>query len=302
MNKRSPFFSHPLNNSKPGKPDERDPRRGDEQPGREAYSVRDEVGPFFEEGGPFGGLFPDDPNADIGFGPHSPAEPATPAASRDEPVPEWLSAPGSPSRSAKAASRQAYETESRAGAQPGFTNAPGGTREEAPQAEQAPFDPALLDDATLAALCKERVCPECSVKKEADDALLRAAAELDNSRKRLAREREEQVRFAAESVLSDILPSLDNLDLALQHAGTNEACRDFVTGVRMTRQLLLESLKKHGLHVVGAVGEAFDPAVHEAVGLDPSGDVPKDHISKLLTSGYTLNGRLLRPARVMVSG
>lgn len=148
--------------------------------------------------------------------------------------------------------------------------------------------------------CKKRVCPSCKVKKEADDAQLRALAELDNAKKRLAREREEQVRFAAESVLTDIIPSLDNLDLALQHAGAHEACKDFVVGVQMTRKLMQEALAKHGLTQTGSLGEEFNPAVHEAVGMNNAPDVPNGHVCSLLSSGYSLNGRLLRPARVMV--
>lgn len=172
-----------------------------------------------------------------------------------------------------------------------FTHAP--KHKEEPQGVD-------IDDATLAEMCKQRICPDCPVKKEADDAQLRAMAELDNARKRMAREREEQIRFAAESVLSDIIPSLDNLELALQHAGGNDACKDFITGVRMTRDLMLETLKKHGLQPVGRLGEEFDPAVHEAMGMTNSPDVPEGCIANMLSQGYTLNGRLLRPARVMV--
>jgi molecular chaperone GrpE len=152
----------------------------------------------------------------------------------------------------------------------------------------------------LEAECKKRVCPHCPVKKEAEEVQLRALADLDNARKRLTREREEQVRFAAEAILTDIIPSLDNLDLALQHASSNEACKDFVTGVRMTRKLMRDALTKHGLQEVGAVGEEFNPAVHEAVGMTPSQDVSDGQVCALLSGGYSLNGRLLRPARVMV--
>lgn len=148
--------------------------------------------------------------------------------------------------------------------------------------------------------CKKRVCPACKVKKEADDAQLRALAELDNAKKRLAREREEHVRYAAESILTDIIPSLDNLDLALQHAGTHEACKDFVVGVQMTRKLMQEALAKHGLTQTGTLGEEFNPAVHEAVGMNNDPNIPDGCISSLLSHGYSLNGRLLRPARAMV--
>ncbi|MCL1939791.1 MAG: nucleotide exchange factor GrpE [Desulfovibrionaceae bacterium] len=158
----------------------------------------------------------------------------------------------------------------------------------------------LVPDARLQEECQKRLCPACPLKKEFEDAHLRALADLDNSKKRLAREREEQIRFAAESVLSDIIPSLDNLDLALQHAGNYEGCKDFVVGVQMTRKLLQDALTKHGLVQAGAVGEEFNPALHEAVGMVDAPGVADNHICSLLSNGYTLNGRLLRPARVMV--
>jgi molecular chaperone GrpE len=148
--------------------------------------------------------------------------------------------------------------------------------------------------------CRKRVCPACPQKKEFEDTRLRALADLDNAKKRLAREREEQVRFAAESVLNDIIPSLDNLDLALQHSGNYKDCKDFAVGVQMTRKLLLDALAKHGLAKAGSAGEEFDPALHEAVGMVDAPDVADNHICSLLSNGYTLNGRLLRPARVMV--
>lgn len=152
----------------------------------------------------------------------------------------------------------------------------------------------------LEAECRARVCPQCPVKKEADAERLRALADLDNARKRLQREKEEQTRYAAEAVLADILPSLDNFDLALQHAGDHEACKNFVIGVSMTRKLLLEALSKHGLTLVGDVGEEFNPAVHEAVGMVDDKNVPDNHVCALLSNGYKLNDRLLRPAKVMV--
>jgi molecular chaperone GrpE len=160
--------------------------------------------------------------------------------------------------------------------------------------------PMPLSDEELAALCRERVCPACPAKKEADAERLRAAADLDNARKRLAREREEQAHFAAEAVLSALVPSLDNLDLALQHAAPDAACKNFVTGVRMTRKLMGDALAAHGLEQVGQIGEEFDPTVHEAVGTEDFPDIAPGCVGKLLTAGYRLHERLLRPARVLV--
>ena len=87
----------------------------------------------------------------------------------------------------------------------------------------------------LESLCHEHVCPNCTEKRDADDARLRAAAEMDNFKKRLKREHEEQIRYAAEKVMSDLLPTLDNLDLALQYGSKDEACKDMLQGVRPSR-------------------------------------------------------------------
>lgn len=158
----------------------------------------------------------------------------------------------------------------------------------------------VISDDALREECQKRICPSCPVKKDADDMRLRALADLDNARKRMAREHEEQARFAAESILADVIPSLDNLDLALQHAGSDQACKNFVTGVQMTRKLLAEALAKHGLQQVGERGEEFNPAFHEAVGMISDPEMPDNYVCSLLSNGYKLHDRLLRPARVMV--
>ncbi len=158
----------------------------------------------------------------------------------------------------------------------------------------------LLSAEELATLCREQICPACQVKKEADDAKLRALAEVDNARKRMDRERGEHARFAAEKVLSSILPALDNLDLALRHATPDKACKDFVMGVEMTRKLLFDALRVHGLETVGEAGQPFDPALHEAVGMTDDPAVEDGAVCALLAPGYRLHDRLLRPARVMV--
>lgn len=176
--------------------------------------------------------------------------------------------------------------------------------DESAGAAQAPGDPrellTVIPQDVLEAECQQRVCPSCAVQKDADDARLRALADLDNAKKRLAREKEEQVRYAAEVVLSDLIPSLDNIDRALEHAKTHEATKDFVVGVRMTRKLMQEALAKNGLHEVGEVGEEFNPAVHEAVGMVDAPGLPDGHVCELLAKGYVLNERLLRPAKVVV--
>lgn len=149
--------------------------------------------------------------------------------------------------------------------------------------------------------CRERICPSCTIKKDADEARLRALAEMENFKKRLKREHEEQLVYAAENVLADLLPTLDNLDLALQYGSQNDVCRDMLIGVEMTRKLLLEAVQKHGLEPVGVAGEEFSPERHEAISFDTREDMEPGLVSSVMQRGYRLRERLLRPAKVMVS-
>jgi len=158
-----------------------------------------------------------------------------------------------------------------------------------------------LTEDELRVLCKERVCAECPEKASADDDRLRTLAEMENLRKRLAREKEEHTKYATESVLADLLPVLDNLDLALDHAPRDEACKGFVTGVDMTRKVFTDALARHGMEPVGEVGQEFSPELHEAVGQEPCEGMAPGLVCRLMQRGWKLKGRTLRPARVMVS-
>lgn len=149
--------------------------------------------------------------------------------------------------------------------------------------------------------CRAKLCTACNVMAEANTVKLRALAEMDNFKKRLQREKDEQARYAAEKVLADLLPTLDNLDLALQYGGQSEESRNMMVGVEMTRTMLLDALKKHGLITVGQVGQVFDPVDHEAVGQEEAEGIEPGHIVRIMQKGYRLNEHLLRPARVIVS-
>lgn len=165
---------------------------------------------------------------------------------------------------------------------------PPGTGENTEQVESGP---------------KEDNCAEISeqAKAEIEDMRLRMAAEMDNFKKRLNREHQEQMRYASERVLADLLPALDNLDLAIQYGSTHEACRDMMQGIEMTRRQLLEAVAKSGLASLGEKGEEFDPAKHEAIGVEASPEVAPGAVSRVLQRGYKLHDRLLRPAKVMVN-
>jgi molecular chaperone GrpE len=131
------------------------------------------------------------------------------------------------------------------------------------------------------------------------DKFLRAAAELDNYRKRAAREREEIARASLENVIVALLPALDNLERALDHSPENTPLHE---GLLQVQKQFQQSLADFGLvEIIAKPGDAFDPNVHEAVTHVASPDFPENAVIEQIHSGYKLGNRLLRPARVSVS-
>jgi len=130
---------------------------------------------------------------------------------------------------------------------------------------------------------------------------LRVLADGENFKKRLTREKDEFFKFATSAILEEIIPVMDNLDLALAHGRQAEACKDLVTGVEMTMRIFLDTMKKHGLEQIAAVDVPFDPARHEALGQVVRDDLEESTVCQMLQKGYVLKERLLRPAKVMVS-
>jgi molecular chaperone GrpE len=132
--------------------------------------------------------------------------------------------------------------------------------------------------------------------------LLRATADLDNYKKRAAREREEAVKFANESVFKKLVTVLDNFDMALAAGQTQAgASQSLQTGVAMIHQQLRNVLMESGLQEVDATGKAFDPNWHEAVSQQETADVPEGQVLQQLRKGYKLKDRLIRPATVIVA-
>ncbi len=130
---------------------------------------------------------------------------------------------------------------------------------------------------------------------------LRVLADSENFKKRLLREKDEYCKFATSSILEEIIPVIDNLDLALTHGKQLDACKDLVMGVEMTMNIFLDTMKKHGLEQIAAVDTSFDPARHEALGQMERDDLDENTVCQMLQKGYLLKERLLRPAKVMVS-
>jgi molecular chaperone GrpE len=134
------------------------------------------------------------------------------------------------------------------------------------------------------------------------DLYLRARADLENYRKRAQREKEDLSRFANENLLREILPVVDNLERALEHARQGDSGNGgLLQGVEMTLGQFQRVLEKFGVTPLRSVGEPFDPARHEALGQVESAEHPPNTVVQELQRGYLLNDRLLRPAMVMVA-
>ena len=176
--------------------------------------------------------------------------------------------------------------------------------DEAASLEPAPFETALLgldlpDDREEAVGV---LLDALATTRGAADAYLgdlqRVAAEFENFRKRAAREREETIARAAQRVVQALLPVLDSFDQAFAHQAQTPSEQQVLAGVRGTFHQLMDVLSKEGLETIPAVGEDFDPEVHEAVAGGGDGDLM---VSRELRRGYALKGRVLRPAMVVVA-
>ena len=130
---------------------------------------------------------------------------------------------------------------------------------------------------------------------------LRSVADLENYRKRMAREKQEIIRSAAANVIESLLPVLDNMKLGLQAAENHPEAKDVTIGFKMVDDQLKRSLSEQGLEELMPNGETFDPNLHECIAHQPSADVEEDKVIQTVRAGYRLNERLIRAASVIVS-
>ncbi len=138
---------------------------------------------------------------------------------------------------------------------------------------------------------------------KARDEMLRALAEVENTRRRAERTAQEARIYAIDRFVTDLLPVADTLARALQAAprdDMDEGFRNLLTGVELTERAMLDAFSRHGLKRVGVKGEAFDPNLHQAVAQAPS-DQPAGRIAEVMQPGYVLGERTLRAAMVLVS-
>jgi molecular chaperone GrpE len=167
-----------------------------------------------------------------------------------------------------------------------------------PEPERGPEAPAAAPDAATA---QDEVGRLRAALEEKTDRYLRALAELDNQRKRAQREREEYVRYANESLLRELIPILDNFDRALGAARLGAEPQGVVAGVELIQREILKALEKFGVTAYSGLGQRFDPERHEAVQRVVKPDAAEMTVVDEVQRGYLLNGRVLRPAMVVVA-
>lgn len=131
---------------------------------------------------------------------------------------------------------------------------------------------------------------------------LRSAAESENARKRAAREVEQARRFALERFVTDLVPVRDSLEMGLAAAAGDQEADAVKTGVEMTLKQLDQVLEGHGVEIVDPLGARFDPERHEAMSVAADAGAEPDTVVAVVQKGVVLNGRLVRPARVIVAG
>jgi len=181
----------------------------------------------------------------------------------------------------------------------GDTKTSPASRSEDREVDETTANPAAAESAAAAdqALREER--------DQLADQLKRTLADAANMRRRAVKEAEESRRLIVEGFTHELLPVLDNFQLALQSYDEQSEQADpksFVDGVRMVQSLLTSALERHGLAPIEAEGEAFDPARHEAVAVEARDDVASGQVIRVLQNGYLLGERVLRHAKVVVSG
>ncbi|MCK6265363.1 nucleotide exchange factor GrpE [Vibrio sp. ZSDE26] len=138
--------------------------------------------------------------------------------------------------------------------------------------------------------------------QEQQDSVLRAKAEVENMRRRTEQEIDKARKYALNKFAEELLPVIDNLERAIQSADAeNEAVKPVLEGVEMTHKSFVDVVAKFGLKEINPEGEAFNPEMHQAMSIQESADHEPNSVMFVMQKGYELNGRVIRPAMVMVS-
>ena len=174
------------------------------------------------------------------------------------------------------------------------------TQQTEPSQELDPLEEAIARVQELEEQLKTQI--EEAANKE-QDILLRSRAEIENLRRRTEQDVEKAHKFALEKFSKDILNTIDNLERALATPANkeDESVKALFDGVELTLKELVSTVGRFGVEAVGVVGEAFNPDLHQAISMQPAEGFETNQISVVLQKGYTLNGRVIRPAMVMVA-
>lgn len=133
------------------------------------------------------------------------------------------------------------------------------------------------------------------------DKLLRLAAEFENYKKRMIRDKQASLKYAEQDILKDLLPALDNLERAINQEEATQDVKSLLEGVQLTLKGLETTVSKYGLEPIESVGKPFNPNLHEALVMEASDDVPAQSVLREFEKGYHYKDRLLRAAKVVVS-
>jgi len=164
-------------------------------------------------------------------------------------------------------------------------NPPGSEHDSSPSGSPLPKDAAELS---------ARV-------NDAEERVVRAKAELENFRRRMRREMDDQLKFANQGLITELLPVIDNVYRAISAASNDEASSGLLEGFRMVAQQLASTLKKFHCEPIKAAGEVFDPNKHEAISQMPSDELEKGRVLQAIQEGYMLHDRVIRPSQVIIS-
>ena len=175
------------------------------------------------------------------------------------------------------------------------------------QVEVQPVEPTDVDSevtAEQARIAELEAQLETAIQKAAEERerALRTAAEMENLRRRTELDVEKAHKFALEKFANELLPVLDNLERAIELADKeNEALKPMIEGVELTLKSMQSGVAKFGLVALDPINQPFDPNAHQAMSMVPSADVAPNTVIAVMQKGYDLNGRVIRPAMVMVS-
>lgn len=137
--------------------------------------------------------------------------------------------------------------------------------------------------------------------EKAKDTMLRLAAEFENYKRRMERERSIALKYAEESLVKELLPAIDNLERAIEQGKESHNVEDLLAGVELTHKGLMAALEKFEVAPMESIGEPFDPNHHEALAMEESDDMDANSVLKEFQKGYKYKDRLIRPAKVVVA-